>query len=212
LTAAGTYSRLVADLTSSTSADPAEVAEVAKKAAAQVDRAAEVIRRLRALVRLDRSNRAVCPLERLVREAIELCRPDLDRANVTAQFRQSANLPPVVVDMLQIEQVLVNLMRNSVEAIGGSGNLQGVIRIEAKPADREFVEVWVVDSGPGFPRERIENGFLPLTSSKADGLGVGLPLCRSIVEAHGGRLWLDAISHGASIRFTLPVGTKSEHG
>jgi two-component system sensor kinase FixL len=211
LTAAGIYSRLVADLTSSRSADAAEVAEVAKKAAAQVDRAAEVIRRLRALVRLDRSNRAAFPFERLVKEAIELCRPDLDRANVTAQFRQSANLPPVMVDMLQIEQVLVNLMRNSVEAICGSGSLQGAIRIEAKPSDREFVEVCVADSGPGFSRERIETGFLPLSSSKVDGLGVGLPLCRSIVEAHGGRLWLDAISRRASIRFTLPIATKSEH-
>ena len=212
LTAAGTYSRLVADLTSSRSGDSAEVAEVAKKAAAQVDRAAEVIRRLRALVRLDRSNRAPLPLERLVKEAIELCRPDLERANVTAHFRQSANLPPVMVDMLQIEQVLINLMRNSVEAIGSSGSFQGAIRIEAKPADREFVEVCVVDSGPGFPRERIEAGFLPLSSSKADGLGIGLPLCRSIVEAHGGRLWLDAVSHGASVRFTLPIATRSGHG
>ncbi|HKN29211.1 MAG TPA: MASE1 domain-containing protein [Roseiarcus sp.] len=212
LMAAGTYIRLVADIMSSRRADAGEVAEIAKKAVAQVDRAAEVIRRLRALVRLDRSNRAPFPVERLVKQAIELCRPDLDRANVTASFRQSANLPPVMVDILQIEQVLVNLMRNSVEAIGDSGSLQGAIRIAAKPADKEFVEVCLVDSGPGFPRERIENGFLPLYSSKADGLGVGLPLCRSIVEAHGGRLWLDAISHGASIRFTLPIATKSEHG
>ena len=141
--AAGTYTRLVADMTSSGNADAAEVAEIAKKAVAQVDRAAEVIRRLRALVRLDRSNRAPFPFERLVKETIELCRPDLDRANVTARFRQSANLPPVMVDMLQIEQVLVNLMRNSIEAIGDSGSPHGAILIEAKPADNEFVEVRV---------------------------------------------------------------------
>ena len=117
-----------------------------------------------------------------------------------------------MVDMLQIEQVLLNLMRNSIEAIGDSGSPHGSILIEAKPADNEFVEVRVVDSGPGFPREQIENGFLPLSSSKADGLGIGLPLCRSIVEAHGGRLWLDASSQGASVRFTLPIAKKSEHG
>lgn len=212
LTAAGTYTRLVADMASARNADATEVAEIAKKAAAQVDRATEVIRRLRALVRLDRSNRAPFAFERLVKEAIELCRPDLDRANVTARFRQPADLPPVLVDMLQIEQVLVNLMRNAVEAIAESGSLQGAIRIEARPADREFVEVRVIDSGPGFPRDQIECGFLPLSSGKADGLGVGLPLCKSIVEAHGGRLWLDAISHGASIRFTLPIATKSDDG
>jgi two-component system, LuxR family, sensor kinase FixL len=120
LMAAGTYSRLVADMTSSNNADATEVAEIAKKAVAQVDRAAEVIRRLRALVRLDRSSRAPLPFERLVKEAIELCRPDLDRANLAARFRQSANPPPVMVDMLQIEQVLVKLIRNSIEAPSGS--------------------------------------------------------------------------------------------
>jgi signal transduction histidine kinase len=211
LMAAGTYARLVSDMTISRNADAAEVAEIAKKTVAQVDRAAEVIRRLRALVRLDRSNRARFPFERLVKEAIELCRPDLDRANITAQFRPSGNLLPVMVDMLQIEQVLVNLMRNSIEAIGDSGSPQGAIRIEAKPVDREFIEIRVVDSGPGFSREQIENGFLPLSSSKADGLGIGLPLCRSIVEAHGGRMWLDAIPRGASIHLTLPIAMKSEH-
>ena len=149
LTAAGTYTRLVADMTNSGNADAAEVAEIAKKAAAQVDRAAEVIRRLRALVRLDRSNRAPHPFERLVKEAIDLCQPDLDRANVTARFRQSADLPPVMVDMLQVEQVLVNLVRNSIEAIRVSGSLQGAIRIEAKPADGEYVEVCVVELGSG---------------------------------------------------------------
>ncbi len=149
LMAAGTYARLVADMTSSRNADAAEVAEIAKKAVPQVDRAAEVIRRLRALVRLDRSNRVMCSIERLVKEAIELCQASLDRANVTARFRQSGNLPPVMVDMLQIEQVLVNLMRNSIEAIGDSGSPQGAIRIEAEPADREFVEVCVVELGSG---------------------------------------------------------------
>jgi two-component system, LuxR family, sensor kinase FixL len=202
LMAAGTYTRLVA----------AEVAQTARKAAAQVDRAAEVIRRLRALVRLDRSNRAPFPFERIVKETIELCRPDLDRTGVTARYSLAANLRPVMVDMLQIEQVLVNLMHNSIEAIGDSGNSYGSILIEAKPADDGFVEIRLVDSGPGFPREHIDTGFLPLSSSKADGLGIGLPLCKSIVEAHGGRLWLDATSQGASIRFTLPIAKKSEHG
>ena len=69
--------------------------------------------------------------------------------------------------------------------------------IEAKVLDADFVEVRVVDSGPGFPPQLLENAFLPLSSSKAEGLGIGLPLCRSIVEAHGGKLWLD---HGSQWR------------
>jgi two-component system sensor kinase FixL len=212
LMAAGTYTRLVADAISSGKGDAADVAETARKAAAQVDRAADVIRHLRALVRLDRSNRAPCAFERIVKETMELCRPDLDRTNVIARFGLAAGLPPVMVDVLQIEQVLLNLMRNSIEAIEDNGSSHRFILIEARPTDKEFVEVRLHDSGPGFPREFIENGFLPLSSTKADGLGIGLPLCRSIVEAHGGGMWLDASSQGASVRFTLPIARTSKHG
>ena len=109
------------------------------------------------------------------------------------------------VDVLQVEQVLSNLMRNSIEAISDSGSTRGSIWIEAKRANDDFIEVRVLDSGPGFSLERIEMGFLPLSSSKPYGLGVGLPLCKSIVEAHGGRLWLEQHSDGASVRFTLPI-------
>jgi signal transduction histidine kinase len=215
LMAAGTYARLVADTVGSDSAGTNEIVEIAKKAVAQVDRAAEAIRRLRALVRLDRSNRAPVPFDRIIKETLDLCRPDLERAGVTPRSALPSDLPPVMVDILQIEQVLVNLVRNSIEAIRDSGSPRGTILIEAKRAgggaDSEFVEIGVTDSGPGFSRDYIENGILPLSSSKADGLGIGLPLCKTIVEAHGGRLWLDAGSRGASVRFTLLVAKQSEH-
>jgi C4-dicarboxylate-specific signal transduction histidine kinase len=205
LMAAGTYTRLVNDAMSSGHGDVKVVAETAKKAAAQVERAADVVRRLRALVRLDRSNRAPCRLAQIAEEAIELCRPDLDRAHVTARIAIPADLPRVMVDLLQIEQVLINLVRNAIEAISASGALRGAVTIEAKKSDPGFIEVGVVDSGPGFPPQLIEGAFLPLSTSKAEGLGIGLPLCRTIVEAHGGRLWLDGSVQGGAIRFTLPI-------
>ena len=211
LMAAGTYIRLVADTISSGNIDTGEVAETAKKAAAQVDRAAQVIRRLRALVRLDRSNRAPVRFERIVKGIIELCKPDLDRAKIAAHAHLAAGLPPVLVDVLQIEQVVLNLVRNSIEAISDSGGTGGSIWIEARRADDDFIEVHVLDSGPGFPRERIETGPLPLSSSKAYGLGVGLPLCTSIVEAHGGRLWLEPFPRGASVHFTIPTTDVGTH-
>jgi two-component system, LuxR family, sensor kinase FixL len=212
LMAAGTYTRLVAEAISAGNGKAEDIAETARKAAAQVDRAADVIRHLRALVRLDRSNRAPYLFERIVKETMELCRLDLDRANVMARFDLAPDLPPVMVNVLQIEQVLINLVRNSIEAIGDNGSSQGSILIEAKPIDKEFVEVRLHDSGPGFPRELIENGFLPLSSTKADGLGIGLPLCRSIVEAHGGGMWLEARSQGALVCFTLPIARTTKHG
>jgi signal transduction histidine kinase len=203
LMAAGTYTRLVDDALRTGHGNTDAVAETARKAAAQVERAAAVVRRLRALVRLDRSNRIACRVDRIVRETIDLCQPDLDRAGVKVQQSVAPGLPLVMVDMLQIEQALLNLMRNSIDAFGNAG--QGTIAIEAALKDADFVVVSVRDSGPGFPPDRAANPFLPLSSTKKEGLGIGLSLCRSLIEGHGGRIWLDADTPGAAMHFTLPV-------
>jgi two-component system, LuxR family, sensor kinase FixL len=208
LMAAGTYTRLVDDAIRSGNAEPGAVAQAAAKAVAQVERAADVVRRLRALVRLDRSNRAACRVEQIIREAIDLCRPDLDRSEVTARGVVAGDLPAVMVDMLQIEQALINLLRNSIEAIG----TRGTITIEAAAAGPDFVEVRVRDSGPGFPPDLLANPFLPFASTKSEGLGIGLALCRSIIEAHGGRLWLEGGRPCACVRFTLPAARAPRHG
>jgi two-component system, LuxR family, sensor kinase FixL len=205
LMAAGTYTRLVNDAMSTAPVDVMAVAETAKKAVVQVERAAEVVRHLRALVRLDRSNRAPCKLDHVIEETIELCQPDLDRAHATVRTAISSDLPRIMVDLLQIEQVLINLVRNAIEAITESGSLRGKILIEAKALNSDFIEVGVVDSGPGFPPQILENAFFPLSSNKSEGLGVGLSLCRSIVEAHGGKLWLDHGAQGGAVHFTLPI-------
>jgi two-component system sensor kinase FixL len=209
LMAAGTYTRLVDEAMRSGSTDAGSVADTAKKAVAQVERAAEVVRRLRALVRLDRSSRAACRVEHIVKETIDLCQPDLDRIQASARTALAPDLPPVMVDMLQIEQALLNLLRNSIEAIGEA--VRGAITIEATPAG-DFVEIAVRDSGPGFPPDLIANPFLPFASTKAEGLGIGLALCRSIIEAHGGRLWLDSDSPGGAVCFTLPIVRAAGHG
>jgi signal transduction histidine kinase len=203
LMAAGVYTRLVDDALRTGHGNTDAAAETARKAAAQVERAAAVVRRLRALVRLDRSNRVACRVDRLVRETIDLCQPDLDRAGVKVVPAVAPGLPPVTVDMLQIEQALLNLVRNSIEAIGTGRD--GMIAIEAALKDADFVEVCVHDSGPGFPPDRAANPFLPMSSTKKEGLGVGLSLTRSLIEAHGGRIWLDAKAPGAAMHFTLPV-------
>jgi two-component system, LuxR family, sensor kinase FixL len=207
LTAAGTYTRLLVEEVKS--GDVTLVSETAKKAVAQIDRAAEVIRRLRALVRLDRSDRVSCALSSIVRQALTLSQPQLDRANVKARVKISASLPPVLVDRLQIEQVLLNLVRNSVEAIAEVAS-RGSILIEGAPGDGSLVQVRVTDSGPGFSHESAERAFLPLSSNKSAGLGIGLPLCRSIIEAHGGRLLMRVSSEGGAIEFTLPVANEHD--
>ncbi len=203
LSAAGTYARLVADALRTGDDHPDSLAGTAIKAAAQVERASEVMKRLRALVQHGYSNVIACQVDRLIQETTDLCRPSLDRAGVTIRQSVAVGLPPVMADVLQVEQVLFNLIRNSIEAIGDVG--QGTISIEAGFADADFVEVRVRDSGPGFPPDRVANPFLPLSSTKKEGLGVGLSLSRSLIEAHGGRIWLGVNSPGAAVHFTLPV-------
>ena len=117
-----------------------------------------------------------------------------------------------MVDILQIEQVLLNLLRNSIEAIGETKTLEGSILVEALAAGSDFVEITISDNGPGFPPDLFENAFVPFFSTKVEGLGFGLPLCKTIVEAHGGRLWLDRNTQGATVHLTLPVIAATQHG
>ena len=118
LMAASTYTRLVADAISSGSGEATEVKELAQRAVAQINRAGEVIRRLRATVRLERSNRTPVPFVRIVTDAIALCQPELEQSEVDVCVALAPDIPPVLVDILQVEQVLFNLIRNSIEAIG----------------------------------------------------------------------------------------------
>ncbi len=210
LMAAGTYTRLVNNALIINGGDPA-VAETASKAVAQVERAAEVVKRLRALVRLDRGSRVACGVDQIVRETLALCQPDLDRSHIRAEMRLADDLPPVTVDILQTEQALLNLIRNSIEAISDARRPHGTVSIEAS-ADADFVEIAVRDDGPGFPPDFLEHQFRPFSSTKAEGLGFGLPLCKSIIEAHGGRLWLGQARYGAAVHVTLPVAKASDHG
>jgi signal transduction histidine kinase len=203
LMAAGTYTRLVTDSLRELKV-PNAMFETAEKAAAQVQRAAEVVRQLRAFIRLDQSNRAPVNVERIVREAIELYRPELERSGVAVRAMVDAGLPQVEVDLLQIEQVLLNLMKNSVEAITEIGQ-GGAVTINVVQESSERVGIEVHDTGPGFPPELLSGDFAALPSRKVDGFGIGLSLCRSIVEAHGGQLRIVEDSSGATVCFNIPV-------
>ena len=205
LMAAGTYARLVADAMTSSSGEATEVRELAHRTVAQINRAGEVMRRLRAMLRLDRSNRTAVPFVQIVTNTIALCEQDLKQSGVDVCVDIARGAPSVLVDILQIEQVLLNLIRNSIEAIRHKAQVGGTIVIEARRADDAFIEARITDSGPGFSREYLESGILSLSSGRAKGLGIGLPLSRSIIEAHRGRLWLDAASQRASVHFTLPI-------
>jgi two-component system sensor kinase FixL len=204
LSAAGTYSRLMRESLASESLNDPTIVETAGKTVAQIERAAAVIRRLRALVRLGRSDKAPISLRRIVQEALDLVGPVLERGAIALDIRLESNLPLVMADRIQIEQVLVNLLRNSAEAITSSACTHRHISLQAFTNDEKRAEVRVCDSGPGFAEEFC--GAVPplFASNKTDGLGVGLSLCRSIAEAHGGMLCVETGKNGAIVSFTLP--------
>lgn len=204
LMAAGTYTRLVAEAIT-LGGSPEKAGEAAAKAVSQVERASEVVRRLRDLIRLGRSELAPVAIARIVDEALELLRPEIENSRVRIERRLAPNLPPVMADMLQVEQVLLNLVRNAIEAIQAAGVDRGTITISAARSGSSVVEVGVADSGPGFAMQAGDAVAQPFATTKPDGLGVGLSLSRSIIEAHGGQLNLGNTERGALVSFTLPI-------
>jgi signal transduction histidine kinase len=205
LMAAGTYTRLVADALRTPGPHDATASASAEKAAVQVQRAAEVVRKLRALIRLDQSGRAPLAVERILRETLDLFRPELERFGVAVRLALDPDLPLVMADLLQIEQVLLNVLRNAAEAMHGAGDGGGTITIAARRDGDDYIEIELRDTGPGLANG-MDGDLQTLHSTKAEGLGIGLPLCRSIVQAHGGTFTIaDAPGGGAVVRFTLPT-------
>lgn len=174
------------------------------KAAEQTIRAGQIIRRLRDFIEKKTPERTFADLNSCVRDAIALGLGGVadDAVRVKAEF--AADLPPVAFDRVQIQQVIVNLLRNAIDALEHAERRETVITTSRPEPD--IVEVAVADSGPGISPEMMDNLFQPFTTSKSTGLGMGLTICHSIVAAHGGRLWASSNPGGGALfRFRLPL-------
>ena len=184
-------------------------------AAEQSLRAGQIIKRLRGLVaKGEAEEMRPEDLPRLVEEAAALALAGGKASGVAIAFRLDPALPPVLADRIQIEQVLVNLVRNALEAMSGGGGGEGTrhreLVVAAAPAGAGEVEVSVADTGPGLAPEVAGRLFEPFVSTKPDGMGVGLSICRTIVEAHGGRIRAEPSPGGGAVfRFTLPAAGAS---
>lgn len=175
---------------------------------ADTQRASEVIRRIRALARKGESQRLPLDLNALLRDTAGLVQRELSNHRIVLELRLAPMLPPVEGDAVQLQQVVINLLMNALQAIDGSGpdSLRRQQRIVVSTRQRgEQVEVEVTDTGPGLSAAQAGRLFEAFYTTKADGMGMGLAICRSIVDAHGGRI--HAVTHdgpGATLAFTLP--------
>lgn len=205
LTAIANYTRLVKFAIDKEPADRATARQSAERAVAQVDRAAEVVRRLRDFIRMGTNEMVPESCAELIREAISHCRFDAPASQVAIEPRIARNLPPVVCDGLQIQQVLINLIRNAAESITAGGRPDGRILVEASLAGAGRVMIKVADNGPGFDRDIIAHAIAPFATTKSEGLGLGLALAHSTAESHGGQLVVENTGEGAAVSFTLPT-------
>jgi two-component system sensor kinase FixL len=189
---------------------PQEVDESLKEAADQVLRAGQIIHRLRDLVTRGETEHRLENLSSLIQEASSFAVSGSAGDALKMNFRLDPDVGYVLCNRVQIQQVLVNLIRNAIEAIGSSR--PGVITISTKVLDVENVEVAVADNGPGLPQLVLDRPFEPFVSTKTDGMGLGLSICRSIIEAHSGRLSTEANCDGGTIfRFTVARSRAHEH-
>lgn len=171
----------------------------------QALRAGEIIRRLRGFVGKGEAAMRIEALPKLVEEAGALAMMGARDSGVRLEFNLSPKVGPVMADKVQVQQVVLNLMRNAVEAMSESPVRN--LTVEANPLEGGWVEVLIADTGPGLAPEVLERLFQPFVTTKAEGMGVGLSICRTIIEAHGGELTAGNRPEGGAVfRFTLRTG------
>ena len=186
---------------------PARVREYMDQAVAQALRAGAVLRLLREFTSRGDTERAVEDINGVVEEICKLTTLGTSAEGIDLELNLAADLPPVLIDHVQIQQVVLNLVRNSIDALRDCETR--TISVATEP-NGDMVEVVVSDNGPGLPEEVRERLFEPFVSTKPDGIGIGLSICRTIVEAHGGRIAVDTgTTSGTGFRFSVPVFDES---
>lgn len=206
LTAVASYCESARDLLQ-TERDPATLAmvrEALDEAAQQAVRAGQIVRRLRDFMSHGETERRVESLQRLINEANALALVGSREHGIDVQLALEPETDLVFVDRIQVQQVLVNLIRNAIDAMIDSP--VSCLSIRTARAANGFVEVTVQDTGSGISESIAPQLFQPFVTTKESGMGIGLSICRTIVESHGGRIWFDRVDGGTAFRFTLPSG------
>lgn len=194
--------------------DSEDLCAVMEEVRGQAERAGEIIRRLRRFVAKGEPRTAEADLNSLVREVVGLADPEARQNGVDIRLDLAEDLAPVLVDAIQIQQVILNLVRNGIDAMSGPGPERRILGVcTALTESGEEIEIAVSDTGIGIPSEIADEIFSPFFTTKAKGMGVGLSFSRALIEAHGGRLIMTSNPDGGvTFRFTLPVDRQGELG
>jgi PAS domain S-box-containing protein len=182
-----------------------------QKASDQAERAGKIIRRMRDMVKKGDPNRQPVALAELVDETRAFADIEAQRTGTQIVVDLPENLPKIVVDRIMIEQVLLNLVKNGIEAMSDVPVERRQLSIRARLLDDRMLDVSVTDQGHGLAEEDMEKIFAPFYTTKAEGMGIGLAICRSIIEFHQGRLWVTPRREGGTVfHFTVPIEESTE--
>lgn len=178
--------------------------ELIAKAAGQAVRAGELIERLRSFISKGEQKLASEDINSIISEAVSLAQIGGDLNDVAVQTSFEPDLPKVMVDRIQIQQVMINLMRNAAEAMRSAP--RRILIVDTRSADDKWIEIGVTDTGPGIPKEIAANLFRPFVTTKQKGLGIGLTISKSIIDAHRGQIWAQPNrDDGTTFKFSLPL-------
>jgi len=190
--------------------DVAEACEAASRLVKDVTRAADIIGRISSLFKKGALQRELVDVSDLIREMIVLLRSEVNRYSISIRTELAENLPKVMADRVQLQQVFMNLMLNGIEAMKGTTG-GGELTIKSEADDGRLL-ISVSDTGVGLPAEQAEQIFKAFFTTKDNGTGMGLSISRSIIESHGGSLWAtDNSPRGATFQFILPAATAAAH-
>lgn len=209
LSAIANYLRGAARLLESPTPDLERLRDPVAKATAQAIRAGDVIRRLREFVSTGENERHVESLSKLIEESLALALVGVKSSDVHVRTMRGYAADLVFADKVQIQQVLLNLIRNAIEAMEGGRRRE--LTISTEDAEGGGALVRVADTGPGIGPTLAERLFEPFMTTKKTGMGVGLSICRTIIDAHGGKIWIEETrGGGATFVFTIPPGASDE--
>ena len=182
-----------------------ELRALSKRTIGDARRAADIIDRIRAMAMRHEVQQECLPLNGVVHDVLVFLGPELRRQSISTVLELEPDLPDILADRVQLQQVIANIAINAVQAMDGRDERRLAIRTTLRDPDTTCVEI--ADTGPGIPREQFPRLFQSFFTTKRDGMGIGLAMCRSIIEAHGGTIEAANLPDGgACFRFTLPVG------